>query len=492
MPCRTASASTMGFIDEPGLPLGLPGQVELLLLVVEAADHGADVAVGRVDGDEGGGGLEPEVERPGGRLDDVDRLLLPLDVDAGDDLEAAVEHRGRPELLGELAGDVVDEVVGHALVVVRRALVHVQLARHLLVGALLRDVALVGHELQHLVALLLGHLGVGGGRVGGRELGHRREHRRLFEVQRGGVLVEVRARRRLDAVGAGAVVHRVEVRGEDAVLGPAVLELPGEHGLAELALVGALVADVGVLDVLLGDGRPALDDRAGLDVEDHGAHDGLVVDAVVLVEALVLDGHRGLLHHVRDLGAGDDDAVLAAVQLGQEHLAGAVVDGGVDGELVALEVVERGQVAGDGVDGAGGYREAGDDREQHGDDEELDDEPHAAARLDGLLLALAPAPRDVLRLDAVSRVLSHGSPLYRDERRAAPRARSRAARCRRHGLETPADGPRFTRARGSRCRRLRPESLPRRQRPPSSAARTGRSRSRSRTARTEGRTWPAC
>ena len=219
-----------------------------------------------------------------------------VDVDAGDDLEAAVEDHGRAVALGELAGDVVDEVVGHALVVVRRVLVDLELAGHELVGALLRDVALVGHELEHLVALLLGHLLVGGGRVGRGELGQRREQRRLLEVEVRGVLVEVGARRRLDAVGAGAVVHRVEVLGEDLVLAPPVLELPGEHGLAELARVGALVADVGVLDVLLGDGGAALDDAAGAQVQDHGAGDALVVDAVVLVEALVLHGHGGLLH----------------------------------------------------------------------------------------------------------------------------------------------------------------------------------------------------
>ena len=59
-----------------------------------------------------------------------------FDVDAGDDLEAAVEDRGRAVVLGELLGHVVDEVVGQALVVVRRVLVDVELAGHELVGAL--------------------------------------------------------------------------------------------------------------------------------------------------------------------------------------------------------------------------------------------------------------------------------------------------------------------------------------------------------------------
>ena len=45
---------------------------------------------------------------------------------------------------------------------------------------------------------------------------------------------EVRAHRGLDAVGAVAEVDRVQVLGEDLVLGPAPLEVVGERGLAEL------------------------------------------------------------------------------------------------------------------------------------------------------------------------------------------------------------------------------------------------------------------
>ena len=250
-------------------------------------------------------------------------------------------------------------------------------------------------------------------------------------------------------------------------------------------------------------GGPALHDRAGVQVEDHGAGDALVVHAVVLVEALVLDGHRGLLHDVGDLGAGHDDAVLAAVELREEHLAGAVVDGGVDRESVAFQGVQRRQVARDRVDGARRDREAGDHGQQQGDDEQLDDEPRAAARLRSLLLALAPAPRDVLRVDAVSRVVSHGSPLYRDGGRAAALSRSRDL----HDDNDlrRADGvvssfsfrPRASRRTRRRLAagaltRARPRSLQRRARPPSSAARSGRGPPRPRRGRRAGRTSPAC
>ncbi len=139
------------------------------------------------------------------------------------------------------------------------------------------------------------------------------------------------------------------------------------------------VADVGVLDVLLGDGGAALHDGACAQVEHHGARDALEVDAVVLVEALVLDGHRGVLHDLGDLVAGHEDAVLGPVQLGDE-LTVTVVDGGVDGVAPLLELVERRQVAGDGEDGAGGCAERGDGDEQHDEARDLEPQVPGACR----------------------------------------------------------------------------------------------------------------
>ena len=45
---------------------------------------------------------------------------------------------------------------------------------------------------------------------------------------------EVRARGRLDAVGAVAEVDRVQVLGEDLLLGPLARQVVGERGLAQL------------------------------------------------------------------------------------------------------------------------------------------------------------------------------------------------------------------------------------------------------------------
>jgi hypothetical protein len=64
---------------------------------------------------------------------------------------------------------------------------------------------------------------------------------------------EVRDRRLVDAVGAVPEVDRVQVRSQDLLLRPLLLELPRKRRLAQLAADRALVPDVGVLDELLRD-----------------------------------------------------------------------------------------------------------------------------------------------------------------------------------------------------------------------------------------------
>ena len=113
---------------------------------------------------------------------------------------------------------------------------------------------------------------------------------------------EVGARRRLDAVGALAEVDRVEVLGEDFVLAPVALEPVGERRLAELLEDrAAALGGERVLDELLGDRRAALGGALAEDVLDQGAADALEVDAVVRVEARVLDRDHGVLDVGGDL-----------------------------------------------------------------------------------------------------------------------------------------------------------------------------------------------
>jgi hypothetical protein len=202
------------------------------------------------------------------------------------------------------------------------------------------------------------------------------EQRRLGQREAARARAEERARRHLDAVGPLSEIDGVQVVGEDLVFGPALLELVGEHRLAQLArerLGGALVGgQVGVLDELLGDRRAALHGVAGAQVAHEGPGDGGVVDAGVLVEAAVLDGHDGLFEHRRDLARRHDDPALVAAQHRQQvGLGGAVVDVGVAAHGLVRGDVELRQAPGDRRQG-GAQRQSGHARHGH-DDAQRDD-----------------------------------------------------------------------------------------------------------------------
>ncbi len=207
----------------------------------------------------------------------------------------------------------------------------------------------------------------------------------------------------------------------------------------------------------------------GLDVEDHRAGDCLVIHAVVLVETLVLDGHGGLLHDLRDLAALDELAVLRPVQFSDDR-AVPVVDDRVDGRRVLLQLLEGRKIAGEGVDGAGGDGQSGDHREQDDDDEDLHEQPFAAARLGALLLALALAPWEVFGLYGVS---LYSAMTHHYTRRGTRRPRGRVHAGARLGESSPS-----------------PES-PAATCVSSAAGRSGRGRSTPRTGRRAAGTSPA-
>src|SRR3712207_9047109 len=75
-----------------------------------------------------------------------------------------------------------------------------------------------------------------------------------------------------------------------------------------------------VLDELLGDRRPALDELLLADVGPDGARDAAHVDAAVLPEAAVLDRDDRLLDDGRDLLRLDDDpAERKSTRLNSSH-----------------------------------------------------------------------------------------------------------------------------------------------------------------------------
>ena len=173
------------------------------------------------------------------------------------------------------------------------------------VALLLGEPALLDHRVEDEARALLG---VGGLLVAQARVVERRpaddrgEEGALGGGQLGDVLVEVGLGGGLDPVRAAAVVDRVEVVLEDLVLRLLLVDLDRDEDLAGLARQRAVGREEVVLDVLLGDRRPALGGLATLDRDQHGPRDAGRGDAVVLVEVLVLRREHRLLHVVGHLG----------------------------------------------------------------------------------------------------------------------------------------------------------------------------------------------
>ena len=140
-------------------------------------------------------------------------------------------------------------------------------------------------------------------RVGARLLDDGGDHGGLRRVQLGHLHAVVRLGRRLDPVGAVTQVDRVEVVGEDPLLGLLLGHLDGHEDLLDLAAERLLGADADVVlpDELLGDGRAALQRAvAARGVRVGGPHDAGGRDAALVEEIPVLGGE----HRVDD-GLGD-------------------------------------------------------------------------------------------------------------------------------------------------------------------------------------------
>lgn len=198
-----------------------------------------------------------------------------------------------------------------------------------LLAALLRGEPLhLDHVVEGVGPALLDPLPAGRGRAGPVVLARRLEQRGQVGALRDVELLDVHAVvglcGGLDAVGAAAVVAGVDVAGEDVVLAELVVHLERDDDLLELAGNRLLLAQVVVLDVLLGDRRTTLLAAAHHRVEDaaRGTHQ---VDAGVVVEVLVLGGDEGALDV---LGYAAQRDVLAVAQTGTRHdlAIGVLVD----------------------------------------------------------------------------------------------------------------------------------------------------------------------
>ena len=254
---------------------------------------------------------------------------------AGEDLVLGVLLRpvvGLHQVVNNIVNDLVlipgiDGAGGLGGVAALAVLVEVELFCHCLVILLLGDIALLQHgEEDGLLTFfveVLGRLDLAGLRVGdlqgaqgvvlGGVVGDADEAGTFGQRKLRNVLAEVGIGGGVDAVASLAQVNIVEVGLQDVFLGIVLLKLQGAENLHDLSLDGDLIVVGHVLDQLLGQGGTALNVLAG----EHEA-DGLgrahPVHTIVLVEALVLDGHSRVLEIFGDLIQLHPDPVFAAVQ----------------------------------------------------------------------------------------------------------------------------------------------------------------------------------
>ncbi len=206
------------------------------------------------------------------------------------------------------------------------------------------------HGVEHQVAPGQRAVGIGVGvqRAGG--LHQPGQQRGLLPVQLRRVDPEVGLRGVLDAEGAVAEGHQVEVAGEDLRLGeglvqgqrhPDLAQLARRRGLHRRPLLGVGLRDhqqLVVLDVLLFDGRAAAGVEVAGGVAGQARQRAFPVDTVVFGKPLVLDRDDRQLHRVGDLVAGHFEAALRVQP--RDGIAFGVHHGGHRGHL-ALDQLGR-------------------------------------------------------------------------------------------------------------------------------------------------------
>ena len=167
------------------------------------------------------------------------------------------------------------------------------------------------------------------------------------------------------------------------------LQLLRHLRLDDLALDRVLgIGDVEVADELLGDRRATLAHLAGLDVLDRGADHRLDVDAVVLVEVLVLDRDRRLLQGLGHVLGVDPLADRVGLDVAEARAVGGEDDRGL--ALVdRLQLVDRGGRGGGIEDPDADAADAGGDRRDHDPDREQD----LLARRTAVAALPSPLPR---------------------------------------------------------------------------------------------------
>ena len=242
------------------------------------------------------------------------------------------------------------------------------------------DVAELRHVREHLVAARQSSFGIEDRVVVRGRLRQTGEQRRLLQSQLPDRFVEVDPRRGQHP-DRGRAVDRpvgggVEVFAEDVLLGMLLFVLQRQLRLLDLALQVALrIGDAEVAHQLHRDRRAALHDLARLEVGDQRPQAALVVDPVVLEEALILDRHRRVLEADRDAVPRHRGACLVGGDVAESAAVAGIEDRVAP--LVDRPAVRKRRRAGRHVQNPGG--DADPDHGRHAEQADADEEHLALA-----------------------------------------------------------------------------------------------------------------
>src|SRR6516164_2473304 len=125
-----------------------------------------------------------------------------------------------------------------------------------------------------------------------RSLRQRSKQGPFAQRQRVCRFAEIAARRHLDAPGTAAKKDRVEIELQYLWLREGVLQPGGQNHFSDLALVGHLIPHEKILHHLLGNGRAPLRPTGLRQVFYERADQRVLIDSVVVIEALVLSRHK--------------------------------------------------------------------------------------------------------------------------------------------------------------------------------------------------------
>ena len=248
------------------------------------------------------------------RLQGLLRRLLHIEVERRVNAQAFLVQIASEARLEERRAQPLDEVGRHIAVAGAACRQHQRIGLPVL-GVLWTQESLIAHQVENRVAPPHGAIGMGARVVRAGRLGQPGKRRGLGNIQVARRLTEKHLRGSLDPSHVGTEADLIQIQLENRVLGEVALELDGNAGLPQFAgdlLFLAEVLGEHVTRELHRDRGKPLRVMQRRDVGLERAEDAPVVDAAVVVEALVFYRDERLAHVHGDLLERQDGAPLDA------------------------------------------------------------------------------------------------------------------------------------------------------------------------------------